>query len=380
MNLKLPKAFLLLMLVSFLISCKEEEKKALPPVKVPFITVENKDAPIYKDFAAQTFGDLDIVLTARVEGILTGIHFKEGQKVKKGQLLYTIDPLEYDTKVDQVRGQVASYESAQVNADAELKRIRPLAEMNAVSKRELDAAEAKADAARYNVQSIKANLRNQQLERSYCNIYAPVDGVIGISNARVGDYITKIGPSSKLNTVSKLDHVRVRFAVSEAGYLQFQKINRSLDEYTDLELLLSDGSVYPHHGKINFSDASIDPATGTITFEAQFPNPEGTLRSGQFSKVRIKVNTEKNAVVIPQKAITEMQGIYQVNAITQDNKLEVRVVEVGSKVGSDWVISKGLKAGDRVAIIGSLFIQPGSTVDPVPYVADDVKVTAISTK
>lgn len=372
--------FILFVFLGFFNSCKKEALKMPPSMQAPFIVVENKDVPIYKEFAAQTFGDLDIVLTARVEGILTGIHFKEGQQVKKGQLLYTIDPLEYDTKVDQVRGQVATAESSLVNAEEELNRIRPLAAMNAVSKRELDAAVAKAKAARSNVVSVKANLKNQQIERSYCNILSPVDGVIGISNARIGDYISRLGTSSKLNMVSKLDKVRVRFAVSEAGYLRFQKDKKNTDDITDLELLLSDGSVHPHKGKLNFSDASIDPTTGTITLEAQFPNPDRTLRSGQFSKVRVMVDIEKNAVVIPQKAITEMQGIYQVNAIDTKNKIEVRVVEVGPKVGVDWVITKGLKAGDRVAIIGSLFIQPGATVLPITYVAEQTNTNSTQPK
>ncbi|WP_316635947.1 efflux RND transporter periplasmic adaptor subunit [uncultured Flavobacterium sp.] len=343
-------------------------------MQAPFVTVKTQDVPIYKDFAGQTFGELDIQLIARVDGILTGIHFKEGQKVKKGQLLYTIDPLEYETKVEQVRGQVAAAQSVLANADEELKRIRPLATMNAVSKRELDAAVAKDKAAKSNYASVQANLRNQELERSYCNIISPIDGVIGLSNARLGDYITKMGNASQLNTVSKLDKVRVQFTVSESDYLKYQKRTKQGETITDLQLILSDGSIHPEKGTLNFSDTKIDPTTGTVTIEAQFPNPDGTLRSGQFGKVRVLIRTEKNAIVIPQKAVTEIQGLFQVSIIDDKNTIETRMVEVGQKIGVDWIITKGLKANEKVAIIGNQFIQPGSVVVPIPYVADKKQI------
>lgn len=360
---------LLIVLSIFLtvfIACKEEPK-APPAIEVPFVTVENKDVPIYQDFAAQTYGELDIDLTARVDGILTGIHFKEGQPVKKGQLLYTIDPIEYSTKVDQAKGQQNSAQSNLINAQEELNRIRPLAEINAVSQRDLEAAIAQEKVAKSNLESATAAVKNQELILSYCTILSPIDGIIGVSNAREGDYISRIGPSSKLNTVSKLDNVRVRFVISETEYLNYQKNKKDREKITDLELLLSDGSAHPYKGILNLFDAKIDVTTGTITIEAQFPNPDNSLRSGQFSKVRMLTTTEKNAIVIPQKAISEMQGIYQIRLITPENKIEISVVEVGAKVGTDWLITKGLKTGDRVAIIGSLFIQPGATITPIPF-------------
>jgi membrane fusion protein (multidrug efflux system) len=372
--LKLPKPiFPILVLLTFFISCKKEQPKAPPPMQAPFVTVQSEDVPIYKDFAGQTFGELDIELIARVNGILTGVYFKEGQKVKKGQLLYTIDPLEYETKVEQARGQVAVAQSSLVNANEELKRIRPLADMNAVSKRELDAAVAKDKAARSNYASMQASLKNQEIERGYCNIRSPIDGVIGLSNARLGDYITQAGNASRLNMVSKLDKVRVQFTVSESDYLKYQKRTKQGETITDLQLILSDGSTHPEKGTLNFSDTKIDPTTGTVTIEAQFPNPDGTLRSGQFGKVRVLIRTEKNAIVIPQKAVTEIQGLFQVSIIDDKNTIQTRMVEVGQKIGIDWIITKGLKANERVAIIGNQFIQPGSTVAPVPYVADKDK-------
>lgn len=375
--LKLPKPTLLIFIfLTVFVSCKKEEQKPPPPMQAPYIVVKTEDVPIYKDFAGQTFGDLDIELIARVDGILTGVYFKEGQKVKKGQLLYTIDPLEYETKVEQVRGQVAAAQSNLVNADEELKRIRPLADMNAVSKRELDAAVAKDKAARSNYVSMLASLKNQEIERSYCNIRSPIDGVIGLSNARLGDYITKMGNASRLNMVSKLEKVRVQFTVSESDYLKYQKRTKEGEEIKDLQLILSDGSIHPEKGTLNFSDTKIDPTTGTVTIEAKFPNPDGTLRSGQFGKVRVLIRTEKDAIVIPQKAVTELQGLFQVSIIDAKNTIEIRMVEVGQKTGTDWIITKGLKPNEKVAIIGNQFIQPGSKVIPVAYVEEKKAITS----
>ncbi|MEN9324081.1 MAG: hypothetical protein RL699_1861 [Bacteroidota bacterium] len=373
-----PTAFrsLLLLFVVFStvwISCKKEvapEKSAA--MQAPFVTVEAKDVPIYTEYAAQTSGDIDLDLVARVDGTLTGIHFKDGQFVKKGQLLYTIDPLPYETQVEQVRGQVAVAQSRLANAQEELNRIKPLADMNAVSKRELDAANADFEAAKANYKSAKASLQNQQLEKSYCQVVAPMSGIIGISKVNLGDYINRMGATSKLNTLSKLDVVSAKFTVSETQYLQHLKALKAGDKnaFDQVELVLSDGSVHPYKGKLDYADNRIDPSTGTMTIKAGFPNPDNTLRSGQFCKVRFASHTEKNALVVPQKAVNEMQGIFQVNTLNDKNVLEVKIVEVGSKVGENWVITKGLNSGDRVAVIGNQFLQPGVPVVPVPYVAE----------
>jgi membrane fusion protein (multidrug efflux system) len=373
-----PTAFrslslLFVLFSSVWISCKKEaapEKSAA--MQAPFVTIEAKDVPIYTEYAAQTSGDIDLDLVARVDGTLTGIHFKDGQFVKKGQLLYTIDPLPYETQVEQVRGQVAAAQSRLANAQEELNRIKPLAEMNAVSKRELDAANADFEAAKANYKSAKASLQNQQLEKSYCQIKAPMDGIIGISKVNLGDYINRMGATSKLNTLSKLDVVSAKFTVSETQYLQHLKALKAGDKnaFDQVELVLSDGSVHPYKGKLDYADNRIDPTTGTMTIKAGFPNPDKTLRSGQFCKVRFASHTEKNALVVPQKAVTEMQGIFQVNTLNDKNVLEVKIVEVGSKVGENWVITKGLNSGDRVAVIGNQFLQPGVPVVPVPYVAE----------
>lgn len=373
MNVQFFKTFLFSLSMLLVLSCKREHQQQLPIIKTPYVEVRKQDVPVYKDFAGQTFGELDIELIARVDGVLTGMHFKEGQMVKKGQLLYSIDPLEYDTKVEQVRGQVNAAQSSLVNAEEELKRIRPLAEMNAVSRRELDAAVAKEKAAKSNYQSIVSGLKNQELERSYASIKSPIDGVIGLSNARLGDYVSKTGNSSRLNTVSKLDKVRVQFTVSESDFLKYQKQAKAGEKITDIQLILSDGTVHPYKGTLNFSDTKIDPTTGTVTIEAQFPNPDGTLRSGQFAKVRVLLRTQKDAIVVPQKAVTEIQGMFSISVIDSKSTIQTRMVEAGQKIGEGWIITKGLEPGEKVAIVGNLFIQPGSAVTPVPYIADKDK-------
>ncbi|MCX6183849.1 MAG: efflux RND transporter periplasmic adaptor subunit [Flavobacterium sp.] len=369
-------SLLFILFSSVWISCKKEaapEKSVA--MQAPFVTVEAKDVPIYTEYAAQTSGDIDLDLVSRVDGTLTGIHFKDGQFVKKGQLLYTIDPLPYETQVEQVRGQVAMAQSRLANAQEELNRIKPLAEMNAVSKRELDAATANFQAAKANYSSASASLKNQQLEKSYCQITALMDGIIGISKVEVGDYISRMSATSKLNTLSKLDVVGAKFTVSETQYLQHVKALKAGDKnaFDQIEMVLSDGTVHPYKGKLDYADNRIDPTTGTMTVKASFPNPDKTLRSGQFCKVRFASHTEKNALVVPQKAVTEMQGIFQVNTLNEKNVLEVKIVEVGSKVDENWVITKGLHSGDRVAIIGNQFMQPGMPVVPVPYVAEPLK-------
>jgi membrane fusion protein (multidrug efflux system) len=354
----------------FFNSCSTEtDKKQIQIPEVPYVAVKVQDVPVYQEYVGQTLGQADIDIQARVEGEVTGIHFKEGSSVKKGQLLYTINPIEYDAKVAQGRAQLAEAQSLMANAESDLKRIRPLAAMNAVSQRELDACIAKEGAARSKVDAARAILSNQELERSYCNIEAPIDGVIGISKVKVGDLAASGFGRSVLNTLSSTGRMRVRFSVSEANYLKFREDLKNSATPIDpnnmaTELILVDGTSYPQKGKINFSDRGIDPSTGTMTIEAEFPNPDGSLRPGQFVRIRFVTGLIKDAMLIPQRAVQEMQGIFQVFVITKENTLSMKAVEPGLKIKSDWVI-KNLDASDRVALLGTQFIRAGSPVKPV---------------
>ncbi len=366
----LPKfSFSIVLLLISIFGCETETTtQQAPLVEVPVIKAQARDIPIYQEFVGQTYGESDIKLRARVDGWITGIHFKEGSKVKKGQLLYTIDPLQYQTEVDQARGQVAASEAALANADANLKRIRPLAEINAVSKRELDAAVASYDAAKAQRDANLANLSNQQIELGYTRIMSPIDGLIGISSVREGDYVNSLG-STIINTVSDIKNIRVRFSISEREFLRIQKMvaenSEAQKEVRETELILADNSVFPEKGRINFADRQIDPETGTLTIESIFPNPNGALIPGQFVRVKLILERRKGAILIPQRAVNEMQGTYQVFAVDKDDKLSVKMVEAGQQIGDEWIINSGLTEGERLALIGNMFIQPGSTIKPV---------------
>jgi membrane fusion protein (multidrug efflux system) len=358
-----------LALMMLLPACSEKKAATAVVFEVPVVPVSRRDVPIYREFVGQVLGESDIEIRARVDGWVTGLHFREGGPVKKGQLLYTIDPLPYQTKVDQARGQVASAEATLANADANLKRIRPLADINAVSKRDLDAAVANFDVSKAQVEASKANLENQRIELGYTRVISPIDGVIGISKIQVGNYVSSLGANGLLNTVSDIKNLKVRFPVGEQDVLRFQKIrkeNPSEKASAEAELVLVDGSIFPGKGIVNTIDRQVDPTTGTLTLQAEFPNPDQSLRPGQFARVRLIFENRKNALVIPQRAVTEMQGIYQVMTVTPENKLVAKIVQAGQQIGDEWIIDSGLEPTDQVAILGSQFIQANTTVKPVP--------------
>jgi membrane fusion protein (multidrug efflux system) len=359
-----------LAIVVFMTACKKEKQAAAVVFEVPVVQVAQRDVPIYREFVGQVLGESDIEIRARVDGWITGLHFTEGGAVKKGQLLYSIDPLPYQTKVDQARGQVASAEATLANADANLKRIRPLAAINAVSKRDLDAAVANFDVSKAQVEASKANLENQRIELGYTKVMAPIDGVIGISKIQVGNYVSSLGPNGHMNTVSDIRSLKIRFPVGELDILRFQKIRKDSPsenkKSAEAELILADGSIFPNKGIVNTVDRQVDPTTGTLTLQATFPNPDQTLRPGQFARIRLIFENRRNAIVIPQRAVIEMQGIFQVMTVTPENKLVAKIVQAGQQIGDEWIIDSGLEATDQVALLGNQIIQANTTVKPVP--------------
>jgi membrane fusion protein, multidrug efflux system len=363
------KVALLLLAYLFMGCSKEKEAATAPVLEIQVSKVIQRDVPIYREFVGQVYGQSDIEIRTRVDGWITALSFKEGGSVKKGQLLYTIDPIQYQTKVDQARGQLAAAEATFVNADSNLKRIKPLAEINAVSKRDLDAALANFDASKAQVDAARANLENQKIELSYTRITSPIDGVIGISKMREGNYVGSLGPSGLLNTVSQIESLRVRFPIGEQDLLHIQKIRKENPEEAKKEieahLILADGSLYPHKGWVNTTDRQIDSETGTLTIQADFPNPEQNLRPGQFVRIRLIFENRKHALIVPQRAVTEMQGIFQVMTVTAENKLQAKIVQAGQQIGNEWIIDSGLEVTDRIALLGSQFIQPNTIVKPV---------------
>jgi membrane fusion protein (multidrug efflux system) len=325
------------------------------------------DVPLYEEFVSQVYGSSDVNLRARVDGWITEIHFREGSMVSKGALLYTIDDLEYKNQADRQASDLARANTELVRAGNELGRVRPLAEMNALSQKDLDNAIAAYDAAQAEVKSAEAMLENARFKLGYTRVYAPFDGLVGISNFREGDYVSRVGSTSVLTTISKIESVRVRFQISEREALRISLFSQEQREAikNDLQLILPDQTTYTHPGKINFANREIDPKTGTLTIEALFPNPEGLLRPGLFVKTRVLMDTYRGAVLVPQRSVIQLQNLTQVYVVTDSSTLKAISVEPGPKTEDAWIISSGLEAGDRVAVVGSSTLTPDSKIEPV---------------
>lgn len=355
-------------LITFLISCKKEVAPEANPLEIAIIEVLQQDVRLESEYTGQTFGQSDIQINPRVDGVIESLNFKEGTVVTKGELLYTIDPLPYQAKVNEAEGSLAESQARLAKAKSDLQMVEPLAKMNALSQRELVAAKEAYNASVARMNASAASLDNARIELGYCKITAPITGLIGISKVRVGDYI-RPGALSVLNTISDLGDVRVRFTISEQEYLRiFRELNKENSTLKgvgeSITLKLSDGSIYPQLGKVSFADRQIDPSTGAITFEAAFPNPDKLLRPGQYVKIGVVTDVRKNAIVIPQRAVVEMQGIYQVYVLGADNKVEMKIITPGPSFKDGYVVEDGLKAGDKIAFGGTSLLKSGSTIIP----------------
>lgn len=359
-----PAIFLLFLLLS----CKKEAPPQPKPLEISVTTVLQQDVKIESEYTGQTFGQSDIQINPRVDGLIESINFKEGSFVTKGQLLYTIDALPYRAKLNEAEGGAAESQARLSKTKSDLDMITPLAKMNAVSQRELVSAKSAYTASVAQIKASDASVQNARIELGYCRIVAPISGLIGISKVRVGDYV-RPGAASILNTISDLGDVRVRFTMSEQEFLrlyrEFNKPNSALKgSGASVTLKLSDGSTYPQTGKVSFTDRQIDPATGAITFEAAFPNPDKLLRPGQYAKIALLTDVRKDAIVIPQRAVIEVQGIYQVYVLGNDNKVQMQIVKPGPAVKNGYIIEEGLKPGDKIAMGGTSLLKNGSVITP----------------
>lgn len=348
-------------------SCKEAVVTEMPPIQVNVVKAVQSDVPLYEEFVAQVYGKSDVDIRARVEGWVTSVNFKEGSVVKKGDLLYTIDDIEYKNKLDRQASEVTRAQTELVRAESELKRVRPLTEMNALSQRDLENAVAQYDAARAHVASTRSMLENAKIELGYTRVTAPFEGIIGISNVREGDYVSRMGGTSVLTTISSVDGVRVRFEISEREYLRIAQLSPEelAGAKKSVELILADGSIYSEKGEIDFANREIDPKIGTLTVEASFPNPTGLLRPGLFVKTRVLLKTATAAVLVPQRAVFQLQNLNQVFTVSDSSTLKASTVLAGQKVGDAWIITEGLKPGDRVAIVGSAGLAANTKVEVV---------------
>ncbi len=376
---------MMLAVVLFSTSCKQKTKVNVASPDVPVVEVVQKTVPVYETFVGQVYGRRDIPIRARVSGFLEGIHFNEGTRVKKGELLYTIDPQPFMAKVAVAESQLAEAQTSMVKSKNDLDRIEPLAEISAVSKSDLDAARAEYEAAVAYVEASKSSLRLAKIELSYCRILAPTDGIIGKTKAKVGEFVGQNPNPVILNTVSLLDSVLVDFYLTEADFLRHARkfINnhqdnkkRKKDETGHVSLILADGSLFNYKGNVKFIDRNIDPTTGTLLVQTVFPNPEGLLRPGLYAKVEVHMDDIENAIVIPQRSIMEMQGLFSVFVVSDSNTIRKVEVEPGYKTGNMQVIESGLKAGDKVVIDALQKVQTGITVNPVTSDFEPIYETA----
>jgi len=355
--------------------CRKEEQAAPSPPEVKVVEVVQKDVPIYREWVGQTYGAVDIEIRARVNGWLTGMHFQEGSEVKKGALLYTIDDNELKQSVAEARGRLAQAQTLLARAQSDVARYRPLSAAGAVSKRDLEAAEAEEGARKGEVDAARAAVQIAEINLSYATVKAPIDGLIGISAARVGDFVGRPPNAVILNTISRMDSIHVRFSITEQEYMDLarrlepQRKDTVRGRRVGLEMVLADGSVYPFKGSLVFIQRQVDAATGTLQMEASFPNPQRSIRPGQFARIQALFDQRKDALLIPARAVTELQGQYFVFVVDTGNKAQFRKVQLGPKTGSLQVVEQGVTAGERVIVEGIQKVRPDAVVAPAPVLA-----------
>jgi len=350
---------------------KGEQKAGPPPMDVLVTDVVQKDVHVYGDWIGTISGYINATIRPQVTGYLLAKDYKEGDVVTQGQLLFQIDPREFQAAVDQAVGNLAKAQASQVKTQLDVNRYTPLAKQGAVSQQELDNAVQQNQANQAAVDSARAALVQANLNLGWTKVTSPIQGVSGIAITQIGNLVN---PQTELTTVSQLDPIKVIVPVSEQEYLRYAR-NKAKDEAQNaprpgaLELILADGTVFPHRGTVTVIGRQVDPRTGTLTIEGQFPNPENILRPGGYAKVRAVIDNLQKALVVPQAAVQNFQGTNQVAVVTPENVVDIRNVTTGPKSGLDWVILDGVKPGERVIAQGLQKVQGGMKVAPKPYVA-----------
>ena len=359
----------LLILVLSFGGCSRKAPQAGPAApEVQVTTVQPRDVPRVLERVATLDGFINANINAQVQGYLVSRDYKEGSAVKKGDLLFQIDPRPFEAALAQAKATLAKDQSTQAKSDADEKRAMDLFNKKVISDQERDTATAAAGSSRANVQADEAAVKQTELNLGYTKITAPVDGVAGIASAQVGDLV---GPSTgTLTTVSQVDPIKAIVTAGEGPFTDFISRHPDADERQryvnslEFELILGNGNVYPQKGKFYALDRNLDPKTGAIRYEVTFPNTGNNLRPGQFGKVRFVADMKKGAMVIPQEAVNELQGNFQVAVVDQNNKVSIRPVKMGERIGALWEVTEGLKPGDKVIVQGTQKAREGSTVTP----------------
>jgi RND family efflux transporter MFP subunit len=361
----------------FCLGCQEKQKAKSPPVPlVEVATVTQADVPIYHEWIGVLDGLVNAQIRAQVTGYLLTQNYREGDPIKKGDLLFEIDPRPFTASLDQAKGLLAQAEAKQGKTELDVKRYGPLVKDKAISQEEYDDAVQANLEAKAAVVSAKAQVEQAQLNLEFTRITSPIDGIASIAKAQIGDLV---GPATgELTTVSTVDPIKAYYNVTEQAYISFSKqFTTEGDRYgrlrqLDIDLILTDGSVYPLKGRIFAADRQIGLTTGALRVEALFPNPGNSLRPGEFARVRVKLDLKHDSILVPQRAVSELQGSYQVAVVEPENKIHLQPVRVGERTGNLWVIEEGLRPGQRVVVEGLQKVREGALVTTTNFASGQV--------
>ena len=369
-------------------ACSKTAAKLESPPDVEVVQVQQKDVPIYGEWIGTLDGLVNADVKAQVTGYLLSQAYKEGSFVKEGQVLFEIDPRPFQAALGQAEGQLAQAKAQLSNAEAvqgrtqlDVDRYTPLVKEQAASQQDLDnaiqnnlAAKATVATAKAQIQAAEAAVQTARLNIEFTRLDSPIDGVAGVAQLQVGALVSPSSPP--VTTVSTVDPIKVYFTVSEQEYLDWNRrfpteaSREAANRRVRLDLILADGTTYPHEGTVSFADRQVNQSTGAIRIAGLFPNAGNILRPGGYGRVRAAVRVQQDALVVPQRAVSELQGGYQVAAVDDENKVGIRTVKVGDRVGTEWIIAEGLKPGDRVVVEGVQKVRPGMQVNPKPFVAE----------
>ena len=365
----LPIVVLTLALSIFVSGCNKTQATAATQVpEVEVVPVQQRDVPVYGEWVATLDGYVNAQIRPQVSGYIIKQNYTEGSLVRKGQVLFEIDPRPFTAALDRAKGDLAQAQAQLGKSSLDVERDTPLAEARAIAKSQLDNEVQAKLGAQAAVESGTAAVEQAALNLEWTKVTSLVDGIAGIAQVQIGNLV---GPNSHLTSVSQVEPIKAFFPISEHEYLKAQSQGNSTQHSirffgTNVELILADGSVYPQKGKILLADRQVDPNTGTIRIVAAFPNPGNILRPGQYGRVRVETNLKKGALLLPQSAVAQSQGSYQVAIVGRDHKVSMRTVKPGETVGTMWAIDEGLKPGEQVAAEGPQKLREGTLVTPKP--------------
>ncbi len=350
--------------------CGKKQPAPPPPPDVLVTPVKQQDVPIYNEYVGQLDASVNATIEARVQGYLISQNYKEGQPVKKGDVLFQIDRRPFEAGLAQAKAAFLQADASAKQAELNAQRSTDLFQRHVASEQERDNAVQSAAAARAQAEAQRAAVEQAQLNLDYTTLIAPVDGIAGLVRVQVGDLISA---GTVLTTVTKVDPIKAYFTVSEQRYSEYSRRYADPQERTahekelSFELILADGSVYPHTGELFAADNQVDVRTGSLRIAALFPNPGNILRPGQFARIRVRSDVKHDALLVPQRAVTELQGTYQVAVVGPDNKVRVQPLKMGRRIDHDWIVEEGLKPGDRIVVEGVQKARNGAAVNPKPW-------------